>query len=136
MHSDEDLAKLAEGAPGEWSAIDGERHWQLFRDTTGGAGHPLQVVKAPKESDIFEPYWPTPAEAAYILAALNAVPDLLTDRAESEASFDLRWKADMRAIRMWQEATGRTEVWPDHADLCVWLLGRIDTMSGRGRSKA
>ncbi len=28
----------------------------------------------------------------------------------------------MRAIKRWQEETGKREVWPDHADLCVWLL--------------
>ena len=136
MPDDEDLAKLAEGAPGEWSALDGESCWQLFRDTTGAAGHPLQVLKAPKASDLFAPYWPTPAEAEYILAALNAVPRLLADKAESEASFGLRWKADMRAIKMWQQATGRTEVWPDHADLVVWLLGRIHDLEGKARSGA
>jgi len=46
---------------------------------------------------------------------------------EMEASFDLRWKADMRAIKMWQEGhPERQMTWPDHADLCVWLLDRID----------
>ncbi len=45
---------------------------------------------------------------------------------EHGASFDLRWNADQRAIKLWQEATGRTLVWPDHADLCVWLLGELD----------
>lgn len=41
---------------------------------------------------------------------------------EYEQMFDLRYKADMRAIKRWREATGRHLVWPDHADLCVWLL--------------
>lgn len=42
---------------------------------------------------------------------------------EHEHSFDLRWKADMRAIRRWQQAhPGNDHVWPDHADLCVWLM--------------
>lgn len=46
---------------------------------------------------------------------------------ELEASFDLRWKADMRAIKMWQAAhPGKEMVWPDHADLCVWLLEQLD----------
>lgn len=43
-----------------------------------------------------------------------------------ERAFDLRWEADMRAIRRWQAATGRDSVWPDHADLCVWLLEQLD----------
>jgi len=47
--------------------------------------------------------------------------------AEFQASADLRWDADMRAIKRWQEATGATDTWPDHADLCVWLLEQLDT---------
>lgn len=38
------------------------------------------------------------------------------------ASFELRHRADMRAIKRWQKATGRTKIWPDHADLLVWLM--------------
>lgn len=42
---------------------------------------------------------------------------------------DLRWKADMRAIKRWQEANpGNDLTWPDHADLCVWLLGENDCL--------
>jgi hypothetical protein len=45
---------------------------------------------------------------------------------ELEFTFDLRWKADMRAIKIWQKKTGRKLVWPDHADLVVWLLEQLD----------
>ena len=49
------------------------------------------------------------------------------EQAEMQATFDLRWKADMRAIEMWQAAhPDRSEVWPDHADMVVWLLERAD----------
>lgn len=51
---------------------------------------------------------------------------------ELEASFDLRWDADMRAIRLWQLATGEKMTWPDHADLCCWLLGELE----KAREKA
>lgn len=51
---------------------------------------------------------------------------IMADAEEHNASFDLRWKADMRAIAKWQEATGRKLTWPDHADLCVWLLEQLD----------
>jgi hypothetical protein len=53
------------------------------------------------------------------LAAVSA------ERDELQASFDLRWNADMKAIARWQESTGRELVWPDHADLCVWLMQEI-----------
>lgn len=49
-----------------------------------------------------------------------------TQLEELEAGFDLRWQADQRAIKRWQGATGKSLTWPDHADLCVWLLGRVD----------
>jgi hypothetical protein len=45
--------------------------------------------------------------------------------AEHDHSFELRWKADMRAIKMWHEAGGDELTWPDHADLVVWLLERM-----------
>ena len=41
--------------------------------------------------------------------------------------FDLRWKADMKAIKQWQEATERELVWPNHSDLCVWLLNQQES---------
>ena len=46
--------------------------------------------------------------------------------AEMQAEFDLRWKADMRAIEQWKEAHLVSSVWPDHADMVVWLLARAD----------
>lgn len=48
------------------------------------------------------------------------------EAAELQSTFDLVWKAQMRAIKRWQEATGRELVWPDQADLCVWLLEQLD----------
>lgn len=43
-----------------------------------------------------------------------------------EKTFALRWKADMRAIKRWQKATGKTQVWPDHVDLVCWLIEQLD----------
>ncbi len=46
---------------------------------------------------------------------------------ELEAIFDMRWDADMRAIKRWQAAgPDRDLTWPDHADLVVWLLERLE----------
>ena len=45
---------------------------------------------------------------------------------EAKSSFDLRWKSDMRAIKMWQAAhPGNELVWPSHDDLCVWLMAGL-----------
>ena len=46
---------------------------------------------------------------------------------QHEQNFDLRWEADMRAIKRWQsvDPEKRKLTWPDHTDLCVWLLDQI-----------
>lgn len=74
---------------------------------------------------------------AAILGEINAADELkdqaaeitrLTDElAEMQAIFDSRWNADMRAILLWQQETNRTQTWPDHADLVVWLLGQLES---------
>lgn len=52
--------------------------------------------------------------------------ELKAESDDLQQTFDLRWKADMRAIKRWQEAhPGNDLVWPDHADLCVWLLEEL-----------
>lgn len=58
--------------------------------------------------------------------ALARITELEEEQKEHDATFDLRWKADMRAIKMWQQAhPGRPNIWPDHADMVVWLMKRI-----------
>ena len=53
--------------------------------------------------------------------------ELAQNNMELEASFDLRHKADMRAIARWRAAApGRELILPDHADLCVWLLEQLE----------
>jgi hypothetical protein len=47
---------------------------------------------------------------------------LKEEAADYQASFDLRWRADMRAIERWHAAGGHRLTWPDHADLVVWLV--------------
>lgn len=71
--------------------------------------------------------WKERAEAAeFALAASEARRgELEGERDEATASFDLRWKSDMRAIKRWHEAGGDPLTWPDHTDLSVWLMGRL-----------
>lgn len=53
--------------------------------------------------------------------------ELTEERDDLQATFDLRWKADMRAIKRWQAAhPGNDLTWPDHADLVVWLMEELD----------
>ena len=50
--------------------------------------------------------------------------------AELTALFNLQWEADQRAIKRWQEAhPERPDVWPDRADLVVWLMGELDRLA-------
>lgn len=52
---------------------------------------------------------------------------MIAELRERDASFQIRWEADMRAIKRWQEAhPGRDLTWPDHADLVVWLMEQLD----------
>jgi hypothetical protein len=66
--------------------------------------------------------------AKEMLAAADAVDPVRARVAELERTFDLRWHADMRAIKRWQAAApGRDQTWPDHADLVVWLLEQLES---------
>ena len=68
-----------------------------------------------------------PGYAFTVREVAKELEALLTAKEELEATFDLRWKADMRAIQRWREAApGRELTLPDHADLCVWLLKERD----------
>lgn len=50
---------------------------------------------------------------------------------EMQHSFELRWQASQRAIKKWHAAGGPALVWPDHADLCVWLLEQLAERDSR-----
>lgn len=45
---------------------------------------------------------------------------------ELEHTLQLINDADMRGIKMWQEATGRTMEWPDRGKMIFWLLEKIE----------
>jgi head-tail adaptor len=68
-----------------------------------------------------------PCWASQALKALKAAEQ---EQREHEASFNIRWKADMRAIKRWQQAHGQPDMWPDHADLCVWLMEQLEQARG------
>lgn len=61
------------------------------------------------------------------------IPAVLEWLEEYERSFDLRWKADMRARKRWQDShPGNDQVWPDRADLIVWLMEQLEASSSPG----
>jgi hypothetical protein len=79
----------------------------------------IEDVAYHKEGDKLD-MLPIPTECVKEIARLQ------TELQEYQHSFDLRWNADMRAIRRWQaEGVGREQIWPDHADMVVWLLNKL-----------
>ena len=46
---------------------------------------------------------------------------------ELQATFDLQWKADMRAVERWrkEKPSERELQMPDRADMCFWLIGQV-----------
>lgn len=66
-------------------------------------------------------------EAAAMLRRLHArAVEAEAEAKELQRTFNLRWKADMRGIKRWQDATGRTLTWPNRADAVVFLLEKLD----------
>ena len=66
------------------------------------------------------------------MRAADRINELQQSLNDYERLFQLRWQADMRAIKMWQAANpGNDLVWPDHADLCVWLMGRVKELKAK-----
>jgi hypothetical protein len=62
-------------------------------------------------------------------AHIHAIVALAEVGYEQLVSFQVRWEADMRAIQRWRAAhpdKANDLVWPDHADLTVWLMDVFD----------
>lgn len=56
------------------------------------------------------------------------VRDRDDDLARLTATFDLIWTANQKAIKMWQDSTGKTMEWPGQKDLVIWLLERVEAL--------
>lgn len=96
---------------------------KLWRDA-GGSFHGPRVETGTMPEEKLLPFLCRLVGERNKLAEANA--KLKADNKEMGQSFDLRWAASRRATEMWQAANpGNDLVWPDHADLCVWLLGQL-----------
>lgn len=62
--------------PAPWGDEDSDDCWRLFGALTTGR-HPLQLIKAPKRGTPYAEYWPTPADAEFIVTARTAMPRLV-----------------------------------------------------------
>ncbi len=70
-----------------------------------------------------------------VIDLINHTVGLQLELDEMNASFQLRWKADMRAIKRWQKATGKTMTWPDHVDLVCWLMKQLEAKEPKKAKK-
>lgn len=114
------LRKLAEEATqGEWQVYD-SNSWRRI----GLKGGYRIIIEPITQRDGHPDLHARREDLDYAAAASpSAVLALLDEVEEFQRTFDLRWDADMRAIKRWREAgEGRELTMPDHADLCVWLL--------------
>lgn len=92
----------------------------------------VEGLRAAREQAIAgqKPYHPSLVvdflrEAELRLRALEAE----AEREDLLASFDLRWKADARAIERWRAGHPERELrQPDHADLVVWLMEQLEAL--------
>jgi len=68
----------------------------------------------------------------YTTIEWSELDKLRTELSDLQATFDLRHKADMRAIALWREGHPERDLTlPDHADLCGWLLERVKFLEGQ-----
>jgi hypothetical protein len=60
------------------------------------------------------------------------IKTLEAEAVEHQQSFDLYARAQMRGIRMWQDAhPGNDLVWPSTDKLTEWLIGELDALTAR-----
>lgn len=72
------------------------------------------------------PKWLGPVRRAVAEQGLLVTPEVAAELADTRAVFDLAWSATRRAIQRWQAANpGNDHVWPDAADLEVWLMSQL-----------
>ena len=58
--------------------------------------------------------------------AADAIERLAAECDELQQTFNLMWKADQDAIKLWQAETGKDLMWPDQRKLTRWLLERAE----------
>lgn len=69
------------------------------------------------------------AESEYLDLMMLEAADRIE---ELQYLFDMRSNCDKRAIKQWQAAhPGNDRIWPNHADLCVWLMERVEELEER-----
>lgn len=122
---------------------DFSRRWELDGDLMRCRKCKRAIIFSKRDQDMHHAHECPQADQTKPWDELNAlttanerIAELAKELGEQESSFLLRWEADQRAIKHWQEATGKELTWPDHADLCVWLLEQNEAIRASLRAKA
>ena len=69
-------------------------------------------------------------------AAKDEIATLKEQVKELEVTLDLIHDADMRAIKMWQEAhPDKENMWPDQAMMVCWLMERVKDLESERKSQ-
>lgn len=100
-----------------WSTDKWWHEVQQVKGTAQIAGNNVDYIELADAEELFE---------KVVADYEQRIAELEAEIAEQQSSFELRWNADMRAIQQWQEATGKELQWPNHIDLCVWLMRQLD----------
>jgi DNA repair exonuclease SbcCD ATPase subunit len=65
-------------------------------------------------------------EASEMIISLEKqLADAQAEIEEYERSFETYYKGEMRAIKMWHDAGGDENTWPDKGKLTIWLLEQL-----------
>lgn len=118
---------MSKSTPGPWKVVKGIAEGDDMRCgvvvTRDKVDYLIATIENGAPGDICE----TEEANAELMAAAPAMRDEIE---ELQRTFDLRWEADMRAIKRWRAAhPGNDLVMPDHADMVVWLLEQLPANS-------
>lgn len=115
---------MTDHTPGPWKAIkgglaEGDDMRCAVVASRGPTDYLVATIENGAPGDFCETEWAN----AQLMASAPVLREELDDM---QRTFDLRWEADMRAIKRWREVhPGNELVMPDHADLVVWLLEQL-----------
>lgn len=96
-------------------------------------GDDCSFAKAELDGALYQ-YDLLPRNVGQEKGVLDTLSALIQDNEEWGKSFELYHDAQMRGIKLWQEATGRVDVLPDTAFLTSWLLEELDRAKNNGHS--
>lgn len=114
---------MSNHTPGPWKAIKGGL--AEGDDMRCGVRGDKEYLVATIENGAPGDFCETEEANAKLIAS---APEMQAEIKDMQRMFDLRWEADMRAIKRWQAAhPGNDLVWPDYADLVVWLLEQLSS---------